>query len=213
MDPRWRSALVATTLVAAACGEPTAPVVQPTLDDALFHAQLADPLSAVAATELGFPVVRFEIRRNDATLTRTHELLDDAGVVHPAWNERVTGIRVVSTYSDDSTSWRDESTLTGLRSGQQRLTGTATGSWTRGTERWTGRRTTDLIILSRVVMPGIFPTGTVSLRAERGGSRARGAALSYDGTSTVSMLSIVDGEASLSCTFDLLSPDASRSCR
>lgn len=216
MDSRSRSALVATTLVVAACGEPTAPVVQPTLDDAIFHAQLADPLSAPGAGGLGFPVVRTSIRRDDATLTRTYELLDAAGLRQNVWNDRVETIRLVSTYADDSTSWRDEATLTGLRSGQQRLTGTATASWTRGSQRWTGSRTTDLIILSRVVMPGIFPTGSVSLRAERadpGGSRGRSIALSYDGTSTVSMLSSFDGAASLSCTFDLLSPDPTRGCQ
>jgi hypothetical protein len=219
VDSRWGSALVATTIVAAACGEPTAPVVQATLDDAIFHAQLADPLSAPGAAALGFPVVRTAIRRDDATLTRTYELLDEAGVRQNGWNDRVATIRIVITYVDDSTSWRDEATLTGLQSGQQRLTGTATASWTRGSEQWTGRRTTDLIILSRVVMPGIFPTGSVSLRAELagaaggGGSRSRSIALSYDGTSTVSMLSSFDGAASLSCTFDLLSPDATRGCQ
>jgi hypothetical protein len=228
-------------MLAAACGEPTAPVVQATLDDALFHAQLADPLSAVGAAELGSPFVLRQIRRGPdcpfvaatgrfecATATsgtlafdRSYELLDAAGGRRSEWSAEVVAIRLTNDVTGTTTiadgpvqlTRHDVATLDRLQSGQQRLTGITTTAWTEGSATRTITRETDLVILSRVVMPGIFPTGSIRLTATSAGVADEGlVALSFDGTSIVSILSSFRGEASLRCTYDLLKPDQPMSC-
>jgi hypothetical protein len=219
-----------------ACAEPTTPVLQPTLDDALFHVQLADPLSAVGATELGLPIVIPQIRRipdcafdasaerfdcpsrtaGGVTVDRFYVLTDDAGRAQREWSDRVVAVRLVTDISgvDGTTPIRshDEATLTGLRSPQQLLGGVATMSWTRDGDTRTVTRMTDLVILSRAMMPGIFPSGSITLEATSVGVRSM-VALSYDGTSIVAMLSTAGGgRAGLVCSYDLLKPEQPKRC-
>jgi len=237
----WRRSIRRIVIAAAcgmpiACSEPTAPLLQPTLDDALFHVQLADPLSAVAAGELGLPIVVPQIRRvgacalsaerarfecatrviGDLSVDRYYVLLDPMGEAQPEWNERVSAVRLVtdvrSTDGSGDVVSHDEATLDRLRSGQQLLTGRTTMTWTRAGESQTATRATDLVILSRVIMPGIFPSGSINFRAS-GDANTATVALTLDGSSMVSMLaSGVGGGANLVCTYDLLRPDQPRRC-
>ena len=237
----WRRSIRRIVIAAAcgmpiACSEPTAPLLRPTLDDALFHVQLADPLSAVAAGELALPVVVPQIRRvgacafsaerarfecatrviGDLSVDRYYVLLDPAGEAQPEWNDRVSAVRLVtdvrSTDGSSDVVAHDEATLDRLRSGQQSLTGRTTMTWTRAGESQTATRATDLVILSRVIMPGIFPTGSITFRVS-GVTNEAVVALTLDGTSIVSMLSSATGDAaSIVCTYDLLRPDQPRRC-
>jgi hypothetical protein len=226
--------MVAVCGATTACADSTAPVVQPTLDDALFHVQLADPLSAIAAAELGLPIVVPQIRRvgdcafspererfecpsrvaGDLIIERSYALMDAAGVPLPAWSDRVAAIRLVTDVRDETSrvTSHDEATLDRLQSAQQVLTGRTSMSWTSDGESRSATRTTDLVILSRMVMPGIFPTGSIGLRTS-GVTSGATVALTLDGTSVVSMLaSGIGGGASLSCTYDLLKPEQPKRC-
>ena len=226
--------MVSACGVATACADATAPVVQPTLDDALFHVQLADPLSAIAAAELGLPLVAPQIRRvgdcafsrererfecpsrvaGDLIVDRSYALMDAAGVPLPAWSDRVAALRLVTDVRDETNGViaHDEATLDRLQSPQQVLTGRTSMSWMSGGESRSATRTTELVILSRMVMPGIFPTGSIGFRVS-GVTSGATIALTLDGTSVVSMLSSgMGGGASLSCTYDLLKPEQPKRC-
>lgn len=232
--------LVSASLVLAGCAAPTVPQDAP-LDDAIAYVQLADPLSSYARAQVGVPVsplklpgrsrcpfaaatARFECNPETIgalTYRRAYQLLGEHGVPIPAWGSSVVSIRFTSDISGRvgtpdgvvDVHRHDDSLLGDLRELRQTLTGSATVTWSDGESTWSAHRRTELLVMSRALMPGTFPIGTIELSADRTGpSLKRSASMTFDGSPIVQMLVSFDGQASINCRIDLQSPDDPSDC-
>jgi len=233
--------LVPASLVFAACSATTVPL-DPPLDDAIAHVQIADPLSSLARAQVGVPVAplklpgrarcpfvastaRFECAPETiGTLTyrRSYQLLGEHGAPVDVWGNAVAAIRFVSDINGriETTAGlldvrrHDDSTLGDLRELRQTLSGFASVTWSDGESIWSGERRTELLVMSRSRMPGTFPVGTIELSADRAApAMRRNASIRFDGSPIASMLVSFDGAASIRCTIDLQAPEDPGSCQ
>lgn len=232
--------MLACASVTLACAAPTAPELPP-LDDAIAYVQLADALSSFALAQIGMPIsplklpgrtrcpfvtatARFECAHESVgTLTyrRSYQLLDGNGAPVDSWGSAVATIRFTSDITGRiqtaqgmlDVKRRDDSSLGDLRGLRQTLTGSATLTWSDGESTWSGHRRTELLVMSRSRMPGVFPVGTIELNADRvAPSLKRSANITFDGSPIARMLVSFDGQASVRCRIDLQSPDDPSDC-
>ena len=232
--------LVPASVVLTACSAATVPL-DPPLDDAIAHVQIADPLSSLARAQMGVPVAplklpgrtrcpfvastaRFECAPETiGTLTyrRSYQLLGENGAPVDVWGNSVASFGFVSDISGRiqttagvlDVQRHDESTLGDLRELRQTLSGFASVTWSDGASTWSGQRRTELLVMSRSRMPGAFPVGTIEMSADRVAPAVRrSASLRFDGSPIASMLVSFDGAASIRCTIDLQAPDDPGRC-
>lgn len=228
--------MVCALLALIGCAPATMPSYPP-LDDAIAHVQLADPLAELAELHLGIPLTAEKMRGStrcpfsgqtrrfdcpahvSGTLTyaRSYQLLDASNAPVEEWGEKVASIRLITAISGRvgafDVTWSDDATLGDLRELRQTLRGTATLEWSDGVSAWSGRRTTELQVLSRARMPGKYPTGSIQLGvALASPSQRRSGSVTFDGSAIASMLLSFDGRATVRCRIDLGASGSTANC-
>jgi hypothetical protein len=216
------------------CGEPTAPADDMTLEDALDRVTAGDALippmvgfgpAPVGVTggppdcEYNVTSQRFEcadIARNGVTLSRYYVLLDATGAPQSAWSASVVAIRNVVDITGRlplppgllsatvDYVGHDESTLSGLRSETQTLTGSGTTAITYAfADSSITSNSTRTTNLSLPRGPGGYPTGTISTSQTIAPGLTTESIITYNGTSVATIRVTHNGRESMTCTFDM----------
>lgn len=175
---------------------------------------------------------RFECPEHSAggfTIDRYYELLDASGALLSEWSSAVVAIRNVADVSASLTrdtpplgpvslvlSAHDESTLSGLQSPTQVLTGTSTSNTTTtsslGTQVVNSTRTMNLALPPRG-SSSLYPTGTITMNSVvNGHPGATTMTMTYNGTSIVTMAMATPGGMTVRCTLDLSRPGVPPVC-
>jgi hypothetical protein len=162
------------------------------------------------------------------TIDRYYELLDASGAPRSEWSTSVVAIRNVADVSANLTldtppplgpvslvlSAHDESTLSGLQSPTQTITGTSTSNTT--TTSGLGTRVANSTRSMNLTMPprgssSVYPTGTITMTSVANGQpNATTVTMTYNGTPIVLMT--MQGGMTVHCTFDLSTPGVPPVC-
>ncbi len=163
------------------------------------------------------------------TIDRYYELLDASGAPLSGWSSAVVAIRNVADVSANLTrdtpllgpvslvlSAHDESTLSGLQSPTQVLTGTSTSNTTTssslGTQVVNGTRSMNLAMPPRG-SSSMYPSGTITMNSVvTGHPGATTMTMTYNGTPVVTMSMAMAGGPAITCTLDLSRPGVPPVC-
>jgi hypothetical protein len=166
------------------------------------------------------------------TFTLSYQLLDASGTVQSAFNAATTAaIRTVSDVSGTFTSTgsfassvtmngHNDQTLSGLLTGTHTLNGTGNSTSTMDLGGTTGTMTTSSIITGLVLPqrgnPNQYPqAGSIAMDITSnfgGGPFTSHIVISFDGTSTMTMVMTTNG-FTMTCTVDMANSSATPSCR
>lgn len=244
---RHTSLLVAALLAAAACRDSTGPGEAGSLEDALEQVTktgetlalpgvtmmggMPAPIVSGAATPCAYNAATrsFDcptVDVSDVSVTRSYQLLDASGTPQAAWGPAVVAIRNTSDMEGTlspvagmtlQVTSHDESTLSGLQSNTQALTGTSTSTMimTSGGETLTSHvtRSTNLTF-TRSSAAMSYPSGTITMATTTEGTYAssHSMTMTFDGTSRVRMAMSLGGGITITCTYDMATPGAAPAC-